>query len=280
MAGVRVVTDSSCDLPPEVCAEHGIRVVPLTIRFGSEEFVDRRDLSTDQFWQRCAVSPVLPETAAPAPGAFEAAFREAAAEGADGVLCLCLSSKLSATMQAAQVAAQAVDVPVRVVDSLGVSMSLGVQVVAACELAEAGKGLDDIVGAAEEMATRVHLVAMLDTLENLRKGGRIGGAQAFIGSMLSLKPIVSVVDGEVVAESKQRTRSRAMRYLVDYVGRTTPDIERLYVMHAAAPDVDLFVEQVREIYPRDDIVVGDIGAVIGTHSGVGALGVGWVAART
>src|SRR5206468_4104635 len=130
MAGVRVVTDSSCDLPDDLVAEHGITVVPLSIRFGAEELVDRRDLTSEEFWSRCQTSPVLPETAAPSPGAFEAAFRQARESGADGIVCVNLSSKLSATIQAAAQAAKAVeaDVPVRVIDSLSVSLGLGLHV--------------------------------------------------------------------------------------------------------------------------------------------------------
>src|SRR5947208_670938 len=137
MAGPRVVTDSSCDLPADLAAELDVEIVPLTIRFGGEELVDRRDLSPKEFWARCHSSAVLPETAAPAPGAFEAAFRRAAEQGADGIVCINLSSKLSATGQAAQMGARSLEgqVPVRVVDSKSVTMGLGMIVVAAARMA-------------------------------------------------------------------------------------------------------------------------------------------------
>ena len=278
MPGVRVVTDSACDLPNDLAVELDIDIVPLTIRFGDEEFVDRRDLSPKQFWARCATSPVLPETAAPSAGAFEEAFRAARAAGAEGVVCINLSSKLSATYQAAQVAANALEgeLPVRVVDSLSVTMGLGSIALAAARLAAAGKSIDDVAGVAEDLSHRTRVLGTLDTLENLKKGGRIGGAKAMLGSMLSLKPVIWVVDGLVEEESKQRTRSRALRYLVDKVAEQAKQgIEDLAVMHGDAPDLDEFLDMLNEHFPREDIVIGDIGAVIGTHAGPRVMGVAY-----
>ena len=277
MPGVRVVTDSSCDLPESLVAEHGITIVPLTIRFGAQELVDRRDLTPSEFWARCGTSPVLPETAAPSPGAFEAAFRDAKESGAEGVVCVNLSSKLSATIQAAAQAAKAVDadIPVRVIDSLSVSMGLGLQVLRAARMAAEGKGLDDVAGAIADFIPRTVVYAALDTLENLKKGGRIGGAQAFIGSLLSVKPVIEVREGEVHAESKQRTRGRAISYLVEKV-RDAGAIEDIALVHGQAPDLDEFVDAVAEVVDRDRIVVGDIGAVIGTHAGPRAIGVAMI----
>ena len=151
---VRIVTDSACDLPQARADELGIEIVPLTIRFGDEEFVDRVELSNEEFWRKVATSPVLPETAAPSPGAFEERFRALAADGADGVLCINLSSRLSGTMQSAQIAAKALEgeLPVRVVDSLSVSMGLGNQCIAAQALAQSGADLDTIAAAVEDLA--------------------------------------------------------------------------------------------------------------------------------
>lgn len=271
---IRVVTDSACDLPAPLVAEHSIDIVPLTVRFGDQEFVDRRDLSPREFWARCVNAPVLPETAAPSPGAFEAAFQSAADGGADGVVCVSLSSALSATMQSAQTAANAVAdrVPVRVVDSRSCTIGQGLMAVAAARMANAGKGIDDVAGAAEDLVGRMRVYAALDTLENLKKGGRIGGAQAMLGSMLSIKPIIEVRDGQVEPESRQRTRSKSLRYLAEKLDEH-PVIEQLAVMHGDAPDIDDFLELVAEHYPRDEIIVGDIGAVIGAHAGPRVVGI-------
>jgi DegV family protein with EDD domain len=271
---IRVVTDSASDLPQELADELDIELVPLTIRFGEEELVDRRDVDPTGFWERVAKSPVLPETAAPSPGAFEDAFRRAAGAGAEGGVCVALSSALSATFQAAQLAARAVEgtVPVRVVDSRAVSLGQGLMAVAAARLAKQGKGLDDCVGAAEDLIPRTRTYAALDTLENLKKGGRIGSAQALLGSVLSIKPIVEVVDGKVEPESKQRTRAKALQYLVDKV-RQFPRVEDLAVMHGDAPDLDDVLDRMGAVYPRDEIIVGQVGAVIGTHSGPRVIGI-------
>ena len=277
MAGIRVVTDSSCDLPQAVADEHAITIVPLTIRFGEQELVDRRDLTPAQFWERCAASPVLPETAAPSPGSFEEAFRAAAGSGADGIVCVNISSRLSATIQSAQAAAQAVaeNVPVRVIDSRSVTLGLGMIVLEACRRAEAGGSLDDVAAAAEDASNRVRVLGTLDTLENLKKGGRIGGAQALLGSLLSIKPAIEVRDGAVEPGPKQRTRSKALRYLVDKVAGE-PSITHLAVMHGAAPDVGDFLDMLAPHFARDQIIVGDIGPVVGAHTGPRTIGVAYL----
>jgi DegV family protein with EDD domain len=274
MANVRIVTDSSCDLPPTLEAEHGITIVPLTIRFGDEEFVDRRDLSPKEFWSRCASSAVLPETAAPSPGAFTEAFEKAAADGCDGVVCINLSSALSATFSAAELGAKEVagTIPVRVIDSRTLTMGLGNLCLSAARVAGGGKDIDEVVAAVESRIPTTRTYAALDTLENLKKGGRIGGAQAMLGSMLSIKPIIDVTGGKVEQESKQRTRSKSLRYLADKV-REQPGVENLAVMHGDAPDVDEMLDLLAPIYPRDQIVVGDLGAVIGAHGGPRTMGI-------
>ena len=274
MAGIRVVTDSACDLPQALADQHGIEIVPLTIRFGEEELVDRRDLSPKEFWARSAESPVLPETAAPSPGAFEEAFKRLAGEGADGIVCVTLSSALSATHQAASLAAKSLgeEIPIRVVDSKAVTMAQGLMALAAAKLGEQGASLDECAQAVEDLVARSRIYATLDTLENLRKGGRIGKAQALFGSLLSIKPVIELSSGVVEAESKQRTRSKSLRYLVDKV-KEHGKVENLVVMHGDAPDLEEFLDLVSAVYPRDDILVGDIGAVIGTHGGPRVMGV-------
>jgi DegV family protein with EDD domain len=278
MPGIRVVTDSACDLPAAVVAEQQVTIVPLSIRFGTTELTDG-ELSPSEFWAKCAQSPGLPETAAPSPGAFETAFRRLCEEGAEGIVCVNLSSKLSATIQAAQLAAESVKdtIPVRVVDSLSASLGQGLVVLAAAKLAQQGKGLDDVTGAAEDAVPRVRVFATLDTLENLKRGGRIGGARALLGTMLSIKPVISVEHGEVEEESKQRTRSKSLRYLAEKV-KSAGAVETLGVVHGQAPDLDELLDLLGATVPRDDILVGDVGAVIGTHAGPRVIGVTYLAA--
>jgi len=278
--GVRVVTDSACDLPDDLVAKLDIEIVPLTIRFGSDELVDRRELSTDDFWRRLTESDVLPETSAPSAGAFEKSFRSLVDGGADGIVCINLSSKLSATMQAAQVAAKAVrdDCPVEVVDSLHVSMGLGNLCITAARQAAEGESLESIVATVLDQRERTKLYGTLDTLEFLKKGGRVGNARALLGSMLAIKPVVEVRDGVVEEAGKVRTRSKALRLLVDKV-KESP-VENLAVLHGNAPDLGELLDMLDPLVGRDEIVVGQIGPVIGTHAGPRVIGVTFQAAST
>jgi DegV family protein with EDD domain len=275
--GVRVVTDSACDLPVARAEELGIEIVPLTIRFGSEEFVDRVELTNEQFWQKVATSDVLPETAAPSAGAFEETFRRLADEGADGIVCINLSSRLSATMQAAQLAAKALKgtVPVEVVDSLNVSMALGLQCINAVKLANEGADADRIARAAQDEALRTRLYGTLDTLEHLKRGGRIGAAQALLGGMLSVKPVIEVRDGAVAEAGKVRTRSKSLALLADKVAQAKSPTQ-VFVFDAQAPDVDELVKLLEPTVSRSEIEFGTIGPVIGTHAGPRTIGVGWI----
>ena len=273
MARIRVVTDSACDLSADVAAEHGVTVVPLTIRFGAEEFVDGRDLSTEEFWSRCKASDVLPETAAPSPGAFQEAFLAAADDGCDGVFCIDLSGALSATYQAAVAAAKAVAdrIDVRVVDSRSVTMGLGLMVLDAAEQAVVGADLDALEARATELVSHSSVYGAVDDLEHLTKGGRIGGARALLGSMLSIKPVVALVDGVVEEESKQRTRARSLQYLADKM-RDSPPLSRVAIAHGAATDIDTFLTLIEDVPTDHPLVVGQLGPVIGTHTGPGTVG--------
>lgn len=271
---VHIVTDSASDLPKDLVAERGITVVPLTVRFGDDREIVDGSITPEDFWSRCSSSAVLPQTSAPSAGDFEEAFRKAAAAGADGVVCVTLAAGLSATFSAASAAADSVkdDISVRVIDSRTASLGEGVIALAAAEAAESGVGLEEVAAATEQAAERTKVYAALDTLEFLKKGGRIGGAQAFLGSLLSIKPIIEVGNGGVEPESKQRTRARAMQYLADKVKAAGP-LERLGVVHGRAPDVDEFTDLLGDLAPKGGIIVSDVGAVIGAHSGPRLLGV-------
>lgn len=270
---VGIVTDSSCDLPQELADRWGIEIVPLSIRFGDEELVDREQLSTDEFWARCARSSELPSTAAPSPGRFEQAYRKLADRGATAVVAITLSGALSATHQSAELAAREVeDLDVRVVDSRSVTLGLGTIALAAAELAATGAGADEVAELAERLVARTRVFGALDTLENLKKGGRIGNAAALFGTALSIKPIIAVVDGQVEQHGRQRTRSKALNFLVDTVRDYQGRMDHLAVLHADCSDVDELVARLRPFHDGD-IVVGQIGPVIGSHAGRGTIGV-------
>ena len=275
-SAVRIITDSACDLPDSVVQSLGIEVVPLFIRFGDDELVDREQLTTTQFWERCSVESDLPSTAAPSPGRFEDTVRKLQGEGATGVVIINLSGELSGTIAAARLAAETMktSLDVRVVDSRTVTMGLGAIVVACARAAQAGGTIDDIEALAKDLSARCKVWGALDTLENLKKGGRIGGAKAMLASVLSIKPIIEVRDGVVQEGGKQRTRSKALTFLVDKVREASahPGISQLCVLHADCSDVDAFVDQLTTVY-SGEILVGEIGAVVGAHAGRGTIGV-------
>lgn len=271
---VTIVTDSAADLPPDLARELGIIVVPLSIRFGEEELVDGLDLTPQEFWARSSASPVLPETAAPSPGAFQAAFERAGEEGADAVVCLSLSGALSATIESARAGAAGLTngLPVQVVDSRSITLGEGLMAIAGARMARLGKGADEIAAELTGQAARTKVYGAIDTLENLRKGGRIGAAAAAFGSLLSFKPVITIVDGAVEADSRQRTRIRSLRYLVDKLREQAP-LDLVGVVHGDAPDLPQFLTMVDEVVPRTSVVVSDLGPVIGTHAGLGAIGI-------
>ena len=278
MSNVRIVTDSACDLPAEVAEKAGIEIVPLSIRFGDEELVDRDELSVAEFWSRCSTMSTLPSTAAPAPGQFETVFRRLAADGATGVVVVSLSRQLSATIESAELAAReiaghdGIDLDVRVVDSRTVTMGIGTIALACARAAADGASIDDVEALAEDLAQRTRVFAALDTLDNLKKGGRIGGAKAFLATALSIKPIIDVTGGVVAEAGKQRTRSKSLAHLVERFKGYGDRVENLAVLHADCSDVDTFVEMLRPHYDGE-ILVGEIGPVIGTHGGRGTIGV-------
>ena len=271
---IRIVTDSSCDLPDDVIERHRITVVPLTIRFGTEEFVDREQLSKDEFWRRLLEGTVLPETAAPSVGRFQEAFRHLSDEGADGIVVICISSKISATHQAAVLAADQFrgGVPIRVIDSELVSAALGLVAIEAAELAATGVGIDPVESVARNAADASNIYATLDTLEFLKRGGRIGGAAAFFGTLLDVKPIIMFKDGAVEAAGRVRTRRKALAAVVEHVAALGDRIRSFGVIHSDPADLDEFLAALRVV--RDEApLIARLGPVVGTHAGPGVAGV-------
>ena len=272
---VGIVTDSSCDLPDDEFTGLNIEVVPLFIRFGTDEFVDREQITVEDFYRRMASAEELPQTAAPPPGRFEQAFRRCLEAGCEAVVCINLSSAISATMQSAAQAASAVgdSADIRVLDSRSVTAGLGTMVLQAARMAADGASADAVEAFVADASERTHVFGTLNTLENLRKGGRIGGAQALLGTMLSIKPIVDISSGEVAEAAKPRTRRKALGWLRDTLRAAGP-VEHLAVMHGEASDVDDFCDILAQVHPGD-IRVSRIGPVVGTHAGPGVLGMAY-----
>jgi DegV family protein with EDD domain len=269
MANVRIVTDSGCDLPRAQLDAARI-----------EEFTDGVDLTTAEFWKRCSVSARLPETAAPAPGAFAAAYERAADDGCDGVVAITLSSALSGTFQAAAVAAEQVRdrIDVRVVDSRFVTAAQGLLCLEAADVAATGADAEAVATHATDRVATAGLVGVLDTLDHLVKSGRLSGAKALFGSMLSVKPVLTVRDGLVVEDGRQRTRARALEHLAMRVEAAAP-FDWLAVAGGDANDVDVVVARLANVEVSHPLLVTEIGPVVGTHAGPGVIGVCWLTRR-
>ncbi len=264
---VKIITDSSSDVPTDVLQALDIEVVPLTIRFGEEEFVDGIELTHRSFIEKLEKSNVNPSTAAPSPGSFEAAFRKAHENGYSAVICICISSQLSATYQSAIGGAEFVKgvIDVHVIDSRTVSIACGAIVQHAADLAMSHAPAEQILNEVTHLRDRMEIIGTLDTLENLKRGGRIGKASAFFGSILSIKPVIEI-SGEVRPLSRQRTRARAIQALVNEMQDRMP-LEHVIVGDIGAPDLGEVIDMIAAFYPREKITVSECGPVVGAHGG-------------
>jgi DegV family protein with EDD domain len=271
---IRIVTDSSCDLPDEAVDRHRIEIVPLTIRFGDEELIDREQLSTADFWQRLTTGDVLPETAAPSVGRFQQAFSRMVSAGADGILVLCISSQISATIQSATLAAEqfVAGIPVRVIDSAVVSGALGLAAIEAAEAASHGLTIDEVEAVARSACERARIFATPDSLEYLRRGGRIGGAAALIGGLLDVKVLIGFEEGKVAGIGRVRSRKRSLAAIIEHVQEQADSIARLAVVHADPPELPDFLQDLASVYEGEPMLCR-FGPVVGTHIGPAALGV-------
>ena len=271
---VKIVTDSLSDITGDLAQELGVTVVPLTVFFGQESFLDRVTMSTDEFYHRLTHGNIWPTTTQPPPGDFINVYNKLAKE-TDEILVVTLSSKLSGTYQSALQAKSMIEGKCRieVIDSLMVAMSLGLIVVSAAKAAKAGAKLDALADLVRGAMSRSHLVAYFDTLKYLAKGGRIGKAQGLLGAMLSIKPILTVKDGEMSPLTRLRSRAAGMDYLCNFVAGF-PNIEELAVEHATTPDdADRLVERLSSVFPKERIYQSTLSPVVGTHAGPGAMAV-------
>lgn len=269
---VKVVTDSVSDIPPQVVEELGITVIPLNVRFGEEVYRDGIDLTTEQFYEKLVHSKTLPVTSVASPATFAEAY-DRLAEETDEILAIMLTSKLSATCE---VALQSVGLMkrkcrVEVVDSRWAVMAEGFVVIAAARSAQAGASLDELIDLTHRNMKRVDMRAAFDTLEYLRRGGRIGKAYALMGSMLNINPIITIKDGVVEPAGRSRSRAKAIEHLYNFVASFS-HIDEIAVEEAACPkDGDLLVERLSAKFPTKRIYRSKTTPVIGTHTGPGLL---------
>lgn len=275
MARVRVVTDSTADIPEEMRLAAGIAMVPLSVNFGNESLRDKIDIGPEEFVRRLkSTGKTLPTTAQPPPGLFEETYLRLADEGAEEIISIHLSEKLSGTCGSARIAAEEVAgrVKVEVVDSRTLSLGLGFLALEAAHVAAGGADLATVVATVQKMMPHIHIIFFPDTLEYLQKGGRIGRAAAIAGSILSLKPLLRVDEGVVVPHERTRTRSKAIDGLVKFA-RDFPHIRQLGALKLGDADFQTLLDRLGGVYPRERTIEIEISPVIGVHLGPGALGV-------
>lgn len=276
---VTIITDSASDLPQDLADELGIRIIPLTVHFGAETYRDNIDITKREFYRRLQEGAVHPTTSQATPAEFTALYQEFVDAGHD-VLTVVLGHKISGTVEAARTAAQQWGPEcVRVVDSGQVSMACGWLAVVAARAAREGASLTDVETLVRDRVPRARLYAAFDTLEYMHRGGRIGRGSVLMGSLLKIKPMITLEDGEVAPVAKPRTWSKALRQIVELTGELAP-LEELAVMHADAPDrATQLADMLTHLRPRQDILIAEIGPVLGTHTGPGTVVACFVRAR-
>ena len=271
---VRIVTDSLGDVPPEVADELGITVIPITVLFGTETYRDGIDITTEQFYQRLMSGETLPTTAIPPLSAFIEVY-DKLAEETDEILVITISHKLSATYEAALQAIKQMkkECHVEVIDSLQAVMTQGLIVITAAKAAKAGANFDEVVELTRSNMRRVDIRMAFDTLEYLKRGGRIGKAQAFLGSVLKVNPVLTLKDGEPFPIARERSRAKAIDYLYDFA-MSFAHIEEMAVEDATTPDeAEMLVERLSSKFPKERIYRSKVSPVVGTHVGPHVLAV-------
>lgn len=275
---VKILTDSTTDITPEMAAELGVTVVPLWINFGEESYTDRVDIKPEQFYPKLQKSKIFPTTGAPAAGAFAEAY-DKLAEETDEVLALIISSKLSATYESAIEGLELrkrKDCRVEVIDTLTTVAGLGLLTMIAAEEAERKANLDQIMDLIDKYIPRTHTRICFDTLEYLHRGGRIGSAQAFMGSLLKINPIIGIVNGVIEGIARTRTREKGIDWLYNFAAGCN-NIRALAVAHATTPDdAEALIQRLGSIYPVESIRRFAFGPTVGAHVGPNAIGLALV----
>lgn len=277
---IKVITDSTCDLPESVIAEYDITVMPLYINIGSRGYLDGVELSREEFYRQLPTYATHPTTAAPSPEVLRQQYEQLAEKGASQVLSIHISSSLSATSNVAHLAARECKrVPVTVFDSRQLSLGTGFLVETAAKAAAEGRSMEEIIGLLNEQISRTHVFALLDTLEFLRRSGRMNGVVAGLATWLKIKPLLKMYDGNASSE-RIRTTKRAIQRLIRLLHDASP-LEKVALLHTDAPDkADALRQQVQHLLPKGDIPTVNITPVIGAHIGPGAVGFACISRAT
>lgn len=274
--GIKIITDSTADIPKHLTDKFGINVLPLTVHFGDEEFKDGVDITSEEFFEKLTSSDRLPTTSQVSPAAFSDVYIRELKKG-NSIISIHISGDLSGTYQSAVIAKQSVgSEDIYIIDSREATLALGMIVLKAAELAQKGMEAKEIVREIEEYKNRVKLLIMVDTLEYLKKGGRLSGAQAMIGGILNIKPILTIEDGKVVVVDKVRGKKKALKSIIELMKDTGHDIKNQVVGIANARSIETaceLKELIRAEFETSDFIETDVGSVISTHVGPGAFGV-------
>src|SRR6266567_3752425 len=278
---MRLVTDSTADIPRDQAQAAGITVVPLTVFFGDEAYLDGVDLDNASFYSKLQASKELPRTSQPSPAAFQEAFINLINDGADAILSVLLSSKLSGTYQSACTARDTLPdtvkkIPIEIIDSKNISIAMSRSIIRAAQEAQEGLSLPEIKAHILDELARTRILAVLDTLEYVKRGGRIGGARAMLGNMLSVKPLISLKDGEVVPVEQPRTRSKAYARIAQLLAEAGK-IEHVSIAEASEEVGQQLAQAIKTTY-TGDLPIYRLGAVLGTHTGPGTAAIAYVIA--
>ncbi len=275
---VAIVTDSVANLTPETIAEHNIYVIPQMLNWEGQSLLDQIDITTAEFYARLPQSKDLPKTSQPAPGQFTEHFQKVA-EGAESIVAVFVSSALSGTIQSAHLGAQAMgDYPIEIVDSRSASLGLGLLAVAAARYAAAGHDYHEVAEHVRGLVPRMRVLFVVDTLEYLHKGGRIGGAKRLVGSVLSIKPVLHIENGQIEPLASVRTKSKAIAHMLDVVLGEMKGKQHIHagIIHAGAPqDAEAIKQQVLQAVRLEELLLNELTPVIGANVGPGVVGMGY-----
>ena len=278
MSKIALVTDSTCDLPESVVKDKNITVIPLNVHFGEETFLDGIDLQSKEFFEKLSTSEIHPQTSQPSVGRFVETYNDLLKKH-DSILSLHISSKLSATYNSALQAQKEIgNEKIKVIDSMNGTLGLGAIVHHIADLNQKGESFENLVKEAEKIIPNAIFMGLVPTLEYLAKGGRIGKARAFMGSLLKIKPILSAVDGEIQSVGKARTLIKGMDFIVDEMKNRK--ISKLFIVHANHEErANLLKEKTKGLIDPKDVIIAEFGPVVGTHLGPGAFGVGFISSE-
>jgi len=269
---IKIITDSAADIPPKIAEELGISIVPLYVRFGNKTFKTGVEISNKEFYDRLVNGKDFPNTIQPSPNDFKETYEKLVGD-ADGIVSIHLSNKFSGTYQSAQQAAEMLKdrCPVEVINSDSMTIGLGMICIAAARAARDGASLEEVVKVANEAVPEIRFMVLFDSLKYLAKGGRIGLAKSLLGTILNIKPLLAMKDGVVIPAGGARSYSKAMDMQYEFLTKALSqkgNVKELAIMHNTTPDeANALIARIAPLYPREKIITGEIGPILGTHAG-------------